>query len=380
MSSRQTSRLFSMVTPYLAAMASMCASWDWSVRKMAEPTHGAEVVETEASTAMTLRASTARGMLLMLNKGWRTRFLGIRRAGRVEGGASKIREHRNEYVYFWLASSFPLVAGASPLPLVTMHAGQEQARARAPESEAHFGLGSLALGGRMVATLSLRAPAPRAALGAAVRRLASFSPADLEAYRGKIAPDLASMTSERRADIDKKAKLLEWDSISASYSSVTFPKKPGPGASKDVLKAYTDCMVAEEAWIDEKLSAAKAHLDKLIASKLSSVRVGARDVAGEGGEAHGRLAARVMSTSCSALVPERRGPRCPVSRRLIFSLTGSGMKWRPRTPRRPAVSHARRTPSPLLPCPARRRPQKRSAAGQRTPIPSAPRCRPTSAS
>mmetsp|Transcript_50074 Transcript_50074/g.117323 ORF Transcript_50074/g.117323 Transcript_50074/m.117323 type:complete len:405 (+) Transcript_50074:201-1415(+) len=45
---------------------------------------------------------------------------------------------------------------------------------------------------------------------------------------------------------------------------------PKAGASKEVLAAYTDCMVAEQAWLDEKLSSAKAHLSKIMAAKGGS--------------------------------------------------------------------------------------------------------------
>jgi hypothetical protein len=105
---------------------------------------------------------------------------------------------------------------------------------------------------------------PQPALAVAARRFASFTPKELEAYRGKIAADLTG----RPADLDAKAKLLEFDAPTASYSAVTFPKAPKAGAPKEVLKAYTDCMVAEQAWLDEKLSAAKAHLATLLAAKM----------------------------------------------------------------------------------------------------------------
>ncbi|KAJ1635918.1 hypothetical protein T492DRAFT_862554 [Pavlovales sp. CCMP2436] len=105
------------------------------------------------------------------------------------------------------------------------------------------------------------------ALAVAARRFASFSPKDLEAYRGKIAADLTGLSAEARAALDKKAKLLEFNKADASYSSVTFPMAPKAGASKEVLAAYTDCMVAEQAWLDEKLSSAKAHLSKIMAAK-----------------------------------------------------------------------------------------------------------------
>ncbi|KAG8462653.1 hypothetical protein KFE25_004629 [Diacronema lutheri] len=114
----------------------------------------------------------------------------------------------------------------------------------------------------------LRRAAPKPAVATATRRFASFSPKELEAYRGKIAADLTGLSAAARASLDAKAKLLEWDTPAASYSAVTFPKPPAPGASKEVRAAYTECMVAEQAWLDEKLSAAKAHLTKLLASKV----------------------------------------------------------------------------------------------------------------
>lgn len=102
----------------------------------------------------------------------------------------------------------------------------------------------------------------------AARRLASFAPADLEQYRGKVAADLTGLTADQRADLDKKAKLLDWDAAEATYSAVTFPKKPKAGSKPEVMQAYTDCMVAEEAWLDEKLSAAKQHLENLLSAKV----------------------------------------------------------------------------------------------------------------
>lgn len=66
----------------------------------------------------------------------------------------------------------------------------------------------------------MRRATPQPALAAASRRFASFSPKDLEAYRGKLAPDLSGLTADARSALDKKAKLLEWDKAAATYAAL----------------------------------------------------------------------------------------------------------------------------------------------------------------
>jgi len=118
--------------------------------------------------------------------------------------------------------------------------------------------------------LALRRTAAHPSAALLARRCLSFSPADLDQYRGKVAADLSGISAEQRSAIDAAAKLVEFDPAVASYSAVTYPKLPAANAAANVKQAYTDCMVAEAAWVDEKLAKAKAHLDALVAAKAGA--------------------------------------------------------------------------------------------------------------